>query len=267
MTDERPAHVRGRQAAQALRLLEGLGFEPIDIWQLLERLEIPIALHEFGADGGDGLYLWEEGEPFIVVNASIRASRQRFTAAHELGHHEMHRFEVDRLLIADEDIFRSDDQREVEANAFAAYFLAPDQVIRRVVGERRGEQITQDLVVQLMGVFGLSYDATTWRLVNAEVINHAQRTKLAENPKVEERLRRAGLDEETIFQPPARLPRSHLSDALRLYEDHVVSADRLAELLDMTLPDALAFAEKRDVYPASELPVDEDAVDALLHDP
>jgi hypothetical protein len=35
----------------------------------------------------------------------------------------------------------------------------------------------------------------------------------------------------------------------------------------MTLPDALAFAERRDVHPAKELPVDEEAVDALLRDP
>ena len=35
----------------------------------------------------------------------------------------------------------------------------------------------------------------------------------------------------------------------------------------MTLPDALAFAEKRDIRPPRELPVDEDAVDALLRDP
>jgi Zn-dependent peptidase ImmA (M78 family) len=266
MASGQPAYVRGTQAAQALRLREELGFGPVDIWQLLERLEIPTALHEFGADGGDGLYLWEDGEPFIVVNASTRASRRRFTAAHELGHHEMHRFETDQLRIVDEDIFHSNDPREAEANAFAAYLLAPDEAIRRVVGGRSDEQITQDLVVDLMGIFGLSYEATTWRLLNAGVINHAQRTTLADNPKVEERLRRVGLNEETIFQPPARLPRSHLNAALRLYEDHVVSPDRLAELLDMTLPDALAFAATRDVSPARELPVDEAAVDALLSD-
>jgi hypothetical protein len=138
-----PAHVRGTQAAQALRLREGLGFEPVDIWQLLERLEIPTALHEFGDDGGDGLYLWEDGRPFIVVNASTRASRRRFTAAHELGHHEMHRFETDQLWIVDEDISHSNDPREAEANAFAAYLLAPDEAVRRDIGGRSGDQLTE----------------------------------------------------------------------------------------------------------------------------
>ncbi len=264
MASEQPAYVRGKQAAQALRLREQLGFGAVHIWQLLDRLGIPVALHEFG-DGGDGLYLWEHGEPFIVINASRRPSRQRFTAAHELGHHEMHRFESARLLIADHDVTRSsNDTREIEANAFAAYFLAPDEAVRGAVGAHSGDKITKDHVIDLMGNFGLSYIATTWRLLNAGVINQAQRAALGADPTVEARLRRAGINEDTIFNLPTHLPRSHINDTLRLYEDHVVSPERLAELLDMTLPQALKFAEERDAHPTPELSVDEDAVDALM---
>lgn len=54
-----------------------------------------------------------------------------------------------------------------------------------------------------------------------------------------------------------------MNAALRLYEDHVVSADRLAELLDMAPDKAIAFAQERGVRPDPELPAD-DAVDALL---
>jgi Zn-dependent peptidase ImmA (M78 family) len=265
MASGQPAYVRGEHAAQALRLREQLGFGAIDIWQLLDRLEIPVALHRFGDGGGDGLYLWEHGEPLIVVNASTRPSRQRFTAAHELGHHEMHRFDGDRLLIADHDVAQSaGNEREVEANAFAAYLLAPAEAVRRSVGGDADDKITEDHVIDLMGVFGLSYEATTWRLLNANVVNRAQRDALAANPAVEARLRRAGIDEDAPFKPPAPLPRTHVKDALRLYEDHIVSQERLAELLDMTLPDVIAFAENRGAHPTPELPVDEDAVNALL---
>lgn len=121
-------------------------------------------------------------EPFIVINASSRPSRQRFTAAHELAHHEMHRFETDHLLLADQDIFASHDDKEVEANAFAAYFLAPDEGIRQRVGGDTGESISQDMVVELMGVFGLSYDAMAYRLLNAGLINRPERDALMENP-------------------------------------------------------------------------------------
>lgn len=260
-------YVRGKQAAQALRLREQLGFDAVDIWKLLESLEIPVALREFGEDAGDGLYLWEGGNPFILVNTSKRASRQRFTAAHELGHHEMHRFDHDRLVIEDQNIFATGDQpEEVEANAFAAYLLAPDEAIRRSLGDRAGEQITPDVVIELMGIFGLSYDATTWRLVNADAISRAQRDMLAENPRVEERLLRAGLDEATIVAQPAPLPRAHTEAALRLYEDHVFTPERLSELLDMTPEDAVAYAESRGFVPAPELPIDDEAVDDLLRD-
>lgn len=267
MGSQQPAYVRGTHAAQALRHREQLGFEPIDIWQLLERLEIPAAIRDFGSESGDGLYLWERGEPFIVVNKKSRPSRQRFTAAHELGHHEMHRFETDRLLLADQDIFGShDDAREVEANAFAAYFLAPDEGIRQRLGEYTGERVTQDMVVELMSVFGLSYDAMTYRLLNARLVNHAQRAALMDNPMIEERMRRAGIDEDASTSPPPHLPRSHISATLRLYEDHVVTPDRLGELLDMTRAEAIAFASERGVSPADELPVDDAAVDALLRE-
>jgi len=54
MSSQKPAHVRGAQAAQALRHREQLGFEPVDIWQVLERLEIPVAIRDFGGEAGDG---------------------------------------------------------------------------------------------------------------------------------------------------------------------------------------------------------------------
>lgn len=265
MSSQEPAYIRGTQAAQALRHRQQLGFEPVDIWQLLERLGVPVAIRDFGSEAGDGLYLWEHREPLIVINKSNRPSRQRFTAAHELGHHEMHRFDADRLLLADEDVFGShNDAREIEANAFAAYFLAPDEGIRQRLGKHTGEHITQDMVVELMGVFGLSYDAMTYRLLNARLVNHAQRSALVDNPMIERRMRRAGIDEDAHSRPPTHLPRAHISAALRLYEDHVVTPDRLGELLDMTRAEAIAFARERGVTPADELPADDAAVEALL---
>lgn len=266
MSSQQPAYVRGTHAARALRHREQLGFEPVDLWQLLERLEVPVAIRDFGSESGDGLYLWECGEPFIVVNKNNRPSRQRFTAAHELGHHEMHRFEADRLLLADQDIFGSQDAWEIEANAFAAYFLAPDEGIRQRLGEHTGESITQDMVVELMGEFGLSYDAMTYRLLNAQLINGAQRAALVDNPMIEERMRRAGIDEDASSKPPAHLPRSHIRASLHLYEDHVVTPDRLGELLDMTRAEAITFAQARGASPVDELPVDDAAVEALLRE-
>jgi Zn-dependent peptidase ImmA (M78 family) len=263
MSSQAPAHVQGTQAARALRHREQLGFEAVDVWQVLERLHVAVAIHEFGEDAGDGLYLWENDEPLIVVNASKRPSRQRFTAAHELGHHEMHRFDGD-VLLADEDIFKSSDNREVAANAFAAYFLAPDEALDQKLGKRIGEDILPDLVVDLMPIFGLSYEALTFRLLNIHRVNKAQRAGLMQDANVEERMRRVGINEDP--RAPSHLPRGHINATLRLYEDHVVTPDRMAELLDMSHDEAISFAHERGVTPSNELSADERSVEALLHD-
>jgi Zn-dependent peptidase ImmA (M78 family) len=254
MSSVAPAHVRGEQAARAVRQREQIGFDAVDIWQLLDSIGVPVALHKFDGSTGDGLYLWENEEPLIVVNASCRPSRQRFTAAHELGHHEMHRFGHPHLIITDHDVYGFGDEREQEANSFAAYLLAPDEAIHREVGATWGSQITADQVVELMGKFGLSYGATTWRLVNTGLITHAERDVLAANASVEARMRRLNVREDGMFMPRSDLPHAHINAALRLYEDHVVSADRLAELLDMAPDKAIAFAQDRGVCPNPELP-------------
>lgn len=261
-----PAHVRGTQAAGAVRHRAQLGFEALSIWTLLERLAIPVGVREFGEGCGDGLYLWDDGEPFIVINASNRPSRQRFTAAHELGHHEMHRHEHERQVFADENIFGSTELQEVEANAFAAYLLAPDEALRQHVGERSGEDIDPELVVELMGAFGLSYDATTYRLLNADLVNRAQRERLCENPMVEERMRRAGIDEQGNFNAPPALPREHINSTLKLYEESVITPQRLGELLDLPAEQALELARTRGVEPAAELEVDAEAIEELMRD-
>jgi Zn-dependent peptidase ImmA (M78 family) len=261
--DNVPAHVRGTQAARALRHREQLGFQAFDVWRLLERLGVSVAIRDFGPNGGDGLYLWEQGEALIVINQNSRPSRQRFTAAHELGHHEMHRFDAEQLLFADEKIFPPRGTQEIEANAFAAYLLAPDEGIRDRLSEHHGAEITPDMVVELIGTFELSYESMTWRLLNLGLINHPQRDALMANAMVEERMRRAGIQEEP--SRPSHLPRSHITAALRLYEDHVVTPERLGELLDMSREQAISFATARGVSPR-EPSVDEQAVEALLRE-
>ena len=75
----------------------------------------------------------------IGVNAAHAVTRQRFTAAHELGHLLLHR---GRAVIVEEDFrvnFRREDskvtskQEEVEANSFAASLLIPEESVLEAV--------------------------------------------------------------------------------------------------------------------------------------
>ena len=77
-----------------------------------------------------GVLAKEDEESFhIVVNANEPEERQRFTAAHELGHYFMHRNVLhiggeikDRYILKAEGM---SDEKEVEANEFAGAFLMP----------------------------------------------------------------------------------------------------------------------------------------------
>lgn len=73
----------------------------------------------------------------IGVNSRHPRVRQRFTIAHELGHyflsagddlHVDHRFEL--LKLRDDASAEGTDREEIEANAFAARFLMPSDMLK-----------------------------------------------------------------------------------------------------------------------------------------
>jgi Zn-dependent peptidase ImmA (M78 family) len=81
----------------------------------------------------------QNGNSVIVVNASHHPNRQRFTLAHELAHHVLHRdyltenVHVDTtVLTRNERSSTGADRKEVEANAFAAELLMPQPQLRRL---------------------------------------------------------------------------------------------------------------------------------------
>jgi Zn-dependent peptidase ImmA (M78 family)/predicted secreted protein len=103
----------------------------------------------------------------IVINAQHPLTLQRFTGAHEYGHHVLgHDVSAD-----DEDQIyrRSKDLREVAAQAFAGEFLMPLQLVNytlRMMGvSGRNVSLTSHQVYQLALELGVSYGAAVTQLV------------------------------------------------------------------------------------------------------
>ena len=93
----------------------------------------------------------------ILVNASEPDTRQRFTAAHELGHWVCQCLEGSAapVMCRDEDLSTAADRaREREANVFAAELLMPEEAIRADVDA---------------GAFGVSDLAYRWRLYSFDL--------------------------------------------------------------------------------------------------
>ena len=142
---------------------------PVDVRGLIEALGIQYQ-KAFLADNISGmLERLDDGYFKITVNATHRETRQRFTAAHELGHFMNHR----NLIgdgVDDNKAYRSTDEgkyhntdigplEETEANKFAAIVLMPGPLVQL---EYENTKDTSKLAKK----FGVSERAIKWRLVN-----------------------------------------------------------------------------------------------------
>ena len=78
-------------AARVAREELGLGLDqPVhDILRVVEETQrLPVAVLSLG-EGVAGAYIVRKGQPFVFLNGSQPVTRQRFTLAHELGHHRL----------------------------------------------------------------------------------------------------------------------------------------------------------------------------------
>jgi Zn-dependent peptidase ImmA (M78 family) len=239
---------RGAQAAGAVRHELELGFAPIggaQLWEIIRDRGIDLAFQDFGVDGGDGLYVWDGHKALMVLNIAPEVLRIRFTAAHELGHHELHR--DDPQLYPDRDVMRDvtsgTGDEEEEAHVFAAEFLVPARALERDVAAYGGSPLEPIDVVRLVQSYGVRYEFLLWRLENLGLIPPAERVRLREQADQVVQLKEiVGFDQATLAPPLQPLPTDFVVNAFRLYHHEVIDEMRLAELLRTTIDDAVRRA-------------------------
>ncbi|MBR7837816.1 ImmA/IrrE family metallo-endopeptidase [Actinospica durhamensis] len=146
---------------------------PVAVDDLARLLGIVVVRRRFEDADVSGMLFRGERE-VIGVNEVHHRVRQRFTIAHELGHHVLH---PGRELILDAPVrvnFRdrtssmATDREEIEANAFAAALLMPEPMIRAEL-DRLPEEIRRDVdltIKVLADRFEVSIAALGFRLIN-----------------------------------------------------------------------------------------------------
>ena len=187
----RDAVLKGMRAA--LRLQRTLGFDRgearghrVDVFGAIYKENVPLLFRKL--EPLLGAYLREGGNPGIILTTRRPLGQQRFTAAHELGHHILNHdphADDDSILRRSPDLGR-DYMRlppaEQEADAFASHFLVPDWLITTLM-QRQGwtPQRLQDAasVYQMALRVGASYRATLYALVRNKVIGAGVRQQLA----------------------------------------------------------------------------------------
>ncbi|MFD2420396.1 ImmA/IrrE family metallo-endopeptidase [Amycolatopsis pigmentata] len=165
---------RADLAAARMLAEHGITQPPVDVEALAAESGIAVVRRPF-TDGDVSGMLFRGGKRDIIgVNSSHAVQRQRFTIAHELGHHSLH---PGRELILDVPVrvnFRDNtsstatNREEIEANAFAAALLMPEPMIRdhldRLTATTRRDPDTT--AAALAKVFKVSVSALGFRLIN-----------------------------------------------------------------------------------------------------
>jgi Zn-dependent peptidase ImmA (M78 family) len=233
---------RGFAAARQTRLRLGLGLEaPLaDALQVIEDVGgVPVTVLAMPR-GLAGMQGRKHDRSYIFVNAEEPVVRQRFTLAHEFGHVELgHAGSVDY----ETDVFGEGRKPpvEVQADAFAAEFLAPVDGVRRwlgAVGEPPDDLAT---VVRLADYFHTSAEAALYRLQVARHLKKGTFEPIKTRIRDGEHTalsRRLGLleFEDTLSRVAGnhpRLPRATVTQAATAYERGLLSVDQIARLLEV----------------------------------
>lgn len=232
---QEPAYVVGERAARALRFEMRLGDAPIDIYEVIRERGVALAFRDL--DGEDGRYVFHSGMGLAIVSTAGPATRQRFTAAHELGHHEMHRFvgeaEAETYIVDKKVGFADGVRREVEANAFAGSLLLPSEALMTRFPQRT--KVTLEQVADLMRIYRVSLPTAVYRLHNTNRITAAHRDALrdAGDGQVQQLL--GDLEAPRTEAPPDTLTRT-LS---KLYRADLISAERLGDVLSLQIEEVV----------------------------
>ena len=165
-----------RKTAEKLVEKSTLKDLPIDPREIAHKQKVTVYVEEL-EDGVSGLLVTSGNKASIFVNEAEKDYRQRFSAAHELGHYVLRHHadrgdhvHVDRgVKILQRNLKSSQgiDSAEIEANQFAASLLMPAHLVREAVEKYgKGKPIDEALVEKLADreLFFVSEQALTIRL-------------------------------------------------------------------------------------------------------
>lgn len=170
LTRERKQEIR--EVAKGVRLVFGTISKPIDLDELLRRLNFKIFegnLDEFYPNQNvSGILSIKDGVRKIFINNAHADTRNRFTVVHELGHfflHDEQLKETGTMLSFRGNYEDRNDLMEAEADYFAAELLMPREIMYVLANDSK-----KNSVKYLSEYFGVSQPAMARRIndLNAE---------------------------------------------------------------------------------------------------
>jgi Zn-dependent peptidase ImmA (M78 family) len=163
------------KAALKFRVAEEIGLDmPCDIYECILRRDIDLQFMD--VPSLEGMCLQEPEVSRICICSERPWGRQRFTAAHELGHVFFeHGSRIDEVLEAAQDSCALSDE-ELLADAFARFLLMPPRAVRRAVG---GDPITPEGLFAASCYLGVGYETLVRQMtMSLNMIPRSQQEQL-----------------------------------------------------------------------------------------
>jgi Zn-dependent peptidase ImmA (M78 family) len=145
---------------------------PVPVERIIKARNIVLQYAPLDQDLSGMAYI-KDGVGIIGVNALHHPNRQRFSAAHELAHHELHADEIQkavhvdktfRVLLRDDVSSQGIDPLEIDANAFAAELLMPREFLMNAL-DAGGLDLEDDAGIEALArKFRVSASAMRYRL-------------------------------------------------------------------------------------------------------
>lgn len=164
----------------------------IDLFKECERLGYKLLRYPLGDNTDLGFSVKKDNDIVIFTNSCSRLSREIFTLAHEIGHVILHL--EDATPFTDDNITingRSTDEKEQEANYFAACLLMPfddvDRFIDLEIQNFHEKGLSAMDIARIMSEFNVSFDMALNRLESLDVIDSNQKLRL-DNERIEKRV-------------------------------------------------------------------------------
>lgn len=140
MTVSAAQRADARERARALLHRAGVTAPPVPVERVAKLLGVSIRYAPL-EDELSGMAFVKGEAKVVAVNALHHPNRQRFTIAHELGHHVLHAdrlasgVHVDRVIMRRDQISsQGSEDFEIQANVFASELLMPRDLIASETG-------------------------------------------------------------------------------------------------------------------------------------
>lgn len=164
------------EAAKTLERLKANQSEAIDIFKIIQNEGVWLMFQPM--KNLYGFYLKQGETAGIQINSQHPTKLQRYTAAHELGHHVLRHLNSvdDEALIAHG--YASKDLKEVAADAFAAHFLMPPTLVSALLQKlgllRISRSLTAKEVYRMSLEMGVNYSAAVNHLANLKHVSREE---------------------------------------------------------------------------------------------